>query len=118
MLRKITIGTALGTLAALIILAVGATTDILDRYELTTYDWRMRLAADPQSVNKDIGFVEVNDLSNRELEDGFKMRWPWPRIAIGLAIEFLKRAPAKVIALDVALPETDYVKKYEFDVPD
>ena len=115
MLRKTTIGMALGMLAALIILAIGATTDILDRYELTTYDWRMRLAADPRSVNKDIVFVEIDDLSIRALQKDFHMRWPWPRVGIGLVIEFLKRAPAKVVAVDVAFPESDYVEQYSFD---
>jgi adenylate cyclase len=117
MLRKFGVGTGLGLLASLVILAVNASTDLVDRYEFITYDWRMRLAADPQSVSKDIVFVEINDLSIRELQTGYHMRWPWPRVAIGLAIEFLRRAPAKVIAVDVAFPEEDFVKAYEFDVP-
>src|SRR5258707_11609238 len=108
MLRKVAIGTALGVLAAAIVLAVAASSDLLDRYEMTTYDWRMRLAATPQAVNQDIVFVEIDDLSIRELQTGFHMRWPWPRVAIGLAIEFLRRAPAKVVAVDVSFPEHDY----------
>src|SRR5215471_1701940 len=117
MLRKIGIGIGLGALAALVMIAFTASSDLLDRYELTTYDWRMRLAADPQSVNKDIVFVEINDLGIRELQDGFHMRWPWPRVAFGLVVEFLRRAPAKVIAIDVAFPERDYVEQYSFDDP-
>jgi adenylate cyclase len=62
-------------------------------------------------------FLEINDLSIRELEDGFRMRWPWPRVAIGLAIEFLHRGPAKVVAVDVSFPERDQVLKYVFDDP-
>jgi adenylate cyclase len=116
-LRKIATGTALGVLASVVVLLVNASTDLVDRYEFITYDWRMRLAADPQSVNKDIVFVEINDLSIRELQTGFRMRWPWPRVAMGLAIEFLKRAPAKVVAVDVAFPERDYVEQYSFDDP-
>jgi adenylate cyclase len=117
LLRKLAIGTALGALAALIILGLSAATDLPDRYELTTYDWRMRQAADPASVNKDIVFVEINDLSIRKLQEGFHMRWPWPRVAIGLVIEFLRRAPAKVVAVDVTFPEHDYVEQYSFDDP-
>jgi adenylate cyclase len=117
LLRKAAIGVGLGVLAAVIILALNASTDIVERYEYITYDWRMRLAASPQSVNKDIVFVEINDLSIRELQAGFRMRWPWPRVAMGLAIEFLKRAPAKVIAVDLAFPEHDEVKSYIFDDP-
>jgi adenylate cyclase len=117
MLRKAAIGIGLGAVAALLVLATAQWGDLLDRYELTTYDWRMRLAAAPQSVDKDIVFVEINDLSIRKLQQGFHMRWPWPRVAIGLAVEFLRRAPAKVVAVDVTFPERDYVEQYSFDDP-
>jgi adenylate cyclase len=119
LLRKTAIGIGLGVLAALLILAAAASTDLLDRYELTTYDWRMRLAASPQSVSKDIVFIEINDLSIRELQDpnGYKMRWPWPRVAVGLVVEYLRRAPAKVVAIDLSFSEHDYVEQYSFDDP-
>jgi adenylate cyclase len=117
-LRKAAIGVALGVLAGALVLTIAATTSLLDRYELTTYDWRMRLKADPQSVSKDIVFLEINDLSIRDLEVSYNMRWPWPRVAIGLAIEFLRRAPARVVAVDVSFPEHDHVLKYVFDDPD
>jgi adenylate cyclase len=117
MIRKLGIGTALGALAGVVVLLLSLTGDLLDRYEMTTYDWRMRLAADPQSVNKDIVLLEINDLSIRELQQGYRMRWPWPRVALGLAIQFLHRAPAKVIAVDMSFPEHDYVVTYTFDDP-
>ncbi len=116
-LRKAAIGVGLGMLAALVMIALTTSSDLLDRYEMTTYDWRMRLAARPQSVNRDIVFVEINDLSIRTLQQDFRMRWPWPRVAMGLAIEFLRRAPARVIAVDVAYPERDFVEQYSFDDP-
>ena len=117
MLRKAAIGIGLGVLAAVLMIALTASSDLIDRYEMTTYDWRMRLAAQPQAVNKDIVFIEINDLSIRELSDGYRMRWPWPRVAMGLAVEFLHRAPAKVVAIDVTFPERDEVRKYIFDDP-
>ena len=103
-LRKLLAGLGLGTLAALLVLGIAASGDLPDRLELTTYDWRMRLAADPASVNKDIVLVEINDLSIRELANpnGYRMRWPWPRVAMGLVIDFLHRGGAKVVAVDVA----------------
>src|SRR5436190_6207912 len=115
--RMAAIGIGLGVMAALLVLAVAASGDLLDRYELTTYDWRMRLAAQPQAVNKDIVFIEINDLSIRELQEGFRMRWPWPRVAVGLDVEFLHRPPARVVAVDLAFPERDQVKAYIFDDP-
>ena len=106
-LRKLLAGLGLGILAALLVLGIAASGDLLERLELTTYDWRMRLAADPASVNKNIALVEINDLSIRELQNGYRMRWPWPRVAIGLAIDFLRRGGAKVIAVDIAFTEHD-----------
>ena len=117
MLRKLLAGLGLGALAAVIVLGLAASTDLPDRLELTTYDWRMRLAADPASLNKDIVLVEINDLSIRQLQDGFRMRWPWPRVAVGLVIDFLRRGQAKVVAVDVSFTEHDQVETYVFDDP-
>ena len=116
MLRKLLAGLGLGALAALIVLALAASTDLLDRQELTTYDWRMRLAADPASVDKDIVLVEINDLSIREMSGVFG-RWPWPRLAVSFAVDFLRRGPAKVVAIDLSLPESDRVETYVWDDP-
>jgi adenylate cyclase len=116
LLRKVLAGLGLGALAAVIVLALAASTDLLDRLELTTYDWRMRLAADPASLNKDIVLVEINDLSIREMQDVFG-RWPWPRLAVSFAIDFLRRGPAKVVAVDMSLPEKDRVETYVWDDP-
>jgi adenylate cyclase len=116
-LRKLAAGLGLGALAAAVVLALAASADLLDRYELTTYDWRMRLAEDPASVNKDIVFVEINDLSIRKLQPVFG-RWPWPRLAISFAIDFIKRGGAKAVAVDILFPEKDeHVKQYVWDDP-
>jgi adenylate cyclase len=114
MLRKVAAGLGLGALAALIVLALAASTDLLERQERTTYDWRMRLAARPDAVNKDIVLVEINDSTIRELEQYFG-RWPWPRMAMAWVVDFLHRAPAKVVAIDVSLSERDKVLKYNID---
>ncbi len=117
MLRKLIAGLGLGALAAALVLALASSADLLDRQELTTYDWRMRLAADPAHVDKNIVLVEINDLSIRQLQDGFRMRWPWPRVAVGLAIDFLRRGHAKVVAVDLSFSERDQVESYVFDDP-
>ena len=114
MLRKLAAGLGLGALAALIVLGLAASTDLLERQERTAYDWRMRLAVRPESVNKDIVLVEINDSTIRELAQYFG-RWPWPRMAIAFIVDYLHRAPAKVVAIDVSLPERDKVLKYDID---
>lgn len=113
-LRKVAAGLGLGALAALIVLALAASTDLLERQERTAYDWRMRLAVDPESINKDIVLVEINDSTIRELAQYFG-RWPWPRMAMAFIVDYLHRAPAKVVAIDVSLPERDRVLKYDID---
>ena len=114
MLRKLAAGLGLGALAAALVLALAASTDLLDRLELTTYDWRMRQSADPKSVNKDIVLVEINDSTIREMSDVFG-HWPWPRLAVSFVIDYLHRAPAKVVAVDFLLSEPDKVAQYDFE---
>lgn len=114
-LRKLLAGVGLGALAALIVLGIAASVDLADRLENTTYDWRMRLAADPASVNRNIVLVKIDDLSIREMAPTFG-RWPWPRVALSFGIDFLKRGPAKVVAVDLILSEHDkVVESYVFD---
>jgi adenylate cyclase len=114
MLRKALAGLGLGALAAALAVGLAASTDLPDRLELTTYDWRMRLAADPKSVNRDIVLVEISDLTIREMEPFFG-HWPWPRLAVSFIIDYLNRAPAKVVAVDIGFSETDRVELYNID---
>jgi adenylate cyclase len=114
MLRKLTAGLALGAAAAVVVLSLGAA-GYLDIAELKAYDWRMRLVADPASVNKNIVLVEINDQTISDLADVFG-HWPWPRVAMSYVIDYLHRAPAKVVAVDLTLAERDAVKAY--DIPD
>jgi adenylate cyclase len=111
MLRKTAAGLALGSLAALIVLGLGAS-GALDVAELKAYDWRMRRVVDPGSINKDIVLVEINDTTIRDMEPLFG-HWPWPRVALSYVIDYLHRAPAKVIAVDITLAEQDKVDQYD-----
>jgi CHASE2 domain-containing sensor protein len=100
-LRKLTAGAALGLSAAAVVLAL-ASAGLFDTAELKTYDWRMRRTADPSSVNKDIVLVGISDTTIRDLEPLFG-HWPWPRVALSYVVDFLHRAPAKVVAVDITL---------------
>src|SRR5690606_25181354 len=96
---KIGAGIAIGAVAGLIVLLVAAT-GTLQTVELALYDWRMRTVAPiPPDVHPDIAIVELNDTTIRDLDPHFG-RWPWPRAAFSMVIDFLHRAPAKVIAVD------------------
>ncbi len=112
-MQKVLAGFLLGVGSALIVLLLGWT-GALDKAELTLYDWRMRLVADPASVNRDIVLVEINNTTIRDMEPLFG-HWPWPRIALSFVIDYLHRAPAKVVAVDITLSERDRVDQYDLN---
>ncbi|HEX5473419.1 MAG TPA: adenylate/guanylate cyclase domain-containing protein [Vicinamibacterales bacterium] len=110
MIRKFAAGLALGIGAVLIVLAIGRA-GLLQTAEMKAYDWRMRAAADASSVDRDIVLVEITDTTIRDLAQVYG-HWPWPRVAFSSVIDFLHRAPAKVIAVDLLFAEPDRVKAY------
>jgi adenylate cyclase len=109
--RKVFAGLLLGLGAASIVLALGSG-GFLETAELKLYDWRLRRAADPASVNPDIVLVEIDGTTIHDLEPLYG-HWPWPRVALSYVIDFLTRSPARVVAVDIALPERDRVAQYE-----
>ncbi|MCA1584820.1 MAG: adenylate/guanylate cyclase domain-containing protein [Acidobacteria bacterium] len=78
----------------------------LQTIELKTYDWRLRATARPTRPADAVVLVMINDDSIRRLEPNVG-RWPWPRLVHASLIDFLARAPAKVIVYDVLFPEAD-----------
>jgi adenylate cyclase len=110
-LRKVIAGLLLGVGASAVALLLGAT-GLLDTAELKAYDWRVRQTADPASVRQDIVLVEINDTSIRDLAPFFG-RWPWPRVVLGVLIDFLARGGAKVVAVDLTVLEEDRVEGHQ-----
>jgi adenylate cyclase len=107
--RRLLAGLALGLGAAAIALLAGVApfvSSFLETIELKTYDRRMRLTADPTAALRDIALVELNETSLRALEP-VAGRWPWPRVVHASVIDFLARAPARVIVYDVLFTERD-----------
>jgi adenylate cyclase len=109
--RKVVAGLLLGIGAAAIVLALHSA-GFLETAELKLYDWRMRLATAPDSVNHDIVLVEINESTVRDMEPIFG-HWPWPRVALAYVINYLHRAPAKVVAVDITFAERDRVAQYD-----
>jgi adenylate cyclase len=105
---KVLAGCAAGVLASGIVLAVdGLLTKLssggvqpLDALELRTYDWRLSRTARPEAARQDIALVEIDESSLRNLEPAVG-RWPWPRVVHGELVDYLARAPAKVVAYDI-----------------
>jgi adenylate cyclase len=112
-LEKSGIALAIAVVAAL--MAIGlARTNFVEDVELMTYDWRMRLTARPEAPSEDIVLVSIDDDSVRRMAP-LVGRWPWPRLAHASLIDYLSRAPAKVIVYDVLFTEPDMRR---FDVGD
>lgn len=112
-MRKVAIGVALGVGSAAIILLL-AWAGYLETPELQLYDWRMRRVAAPDSVNKNIVLVEINDTTIRDMEPLFG-HWPWPRVAMSFVLNYLQRAPARLVAVDITLSERDRVDQYDIN---
>jgi adenylate cyclase len=79
---------------------------------MKSYDRRMQWAARPDDVNRGIALVEINDTTVRDMAPLFG-HWPWPRVALSYVVDYLHRAPAKVVAIDISLPESDNVDRYK-----
>jgi len=104
LLSALGIGAAIAVVATLI--AWGISDGLLERAELATYDWRVRDTAQPSGLSSDIVIVWVDDDSIQRMA-GIVGRWPWPRLAHANLINFLARAPAKLVVYDVLFTEPD-----------
>ena len=105
--RKIVAGLLLGVGSATLVWLM-TLAGWVEPLELNSYDWRIRHAVTtPPSVNPDIVMVGISDTSIRDLAPFFG-RWPWPRLGIAAMVDFLNRAPAKVIAIDIAFLEPQH----------
>ena len=81
--------------------------------EVRTYDWRLTHTARPETARKDIAIVEIDEPSLRTLQPNAG-RWPWPRAVHALLLDYLARAPAKVIAYDVVFSDADTRRGFDF----
>jgi adenylate cyclase len=84
-----------------------------DLAELRTYDWRLIHTARPATARKDIAIVEIDERSLRSLEPNAG-RWPWPRAVHSMLVDYLARAPAKIIAYDIVFSEADTRRGFDF----
>jgi adenylate cyclase len=119
-LRKAYAGLIVGCIAAVIVLAVDQVftrftggLHPLQAVELRTYDWRLSHTARPETARTDIALVEIDEYSLRNLQPNAG-RWPWPRAVHSMLIDYLARAPAKLIAYDVNFAEADTRRGFDF----
>jgi len=94
-------------------LAQGSGRQPLQTIELKTYDWRLTQTARPDEARKDIALVEIDEYSLRNLQP-YAGRWPWPRVVHSMLVDYLARAPAKLVAYDVNFAEADTRRGFDF----
>jgi adenylate cyclase len=119
--RKAVAGLLIGLAAAAVVLATdavltalaGGGQNFLQSIELKTYDWRLTRTAQPATARRDIALVDIDEYSLRNLEPNTG-RWPWPRAVHSMLIDFLARAPAKVIVYDVVFSAADAQSGFPF----
>ncbi len=77
----------------------------LDRWELTTWHWRVRYLAKPVAATDKIKLIVVDQpsLDWGKTQNGWS--WPWPREAYTPIIDFCRRSGARVVAFDVLFSE-------------
>jgi len=106
-------GLVLGANWLLTALASGGGLQPLQAVEMRTYDWRLTHTVRPETARKDIALVEIDEYSLRKLQPNAG-RWPWPRAVHSMLVDYLARAPAKVVAYDVVFSEPDTRTGFRF----
>jgi adenylate cyclase len=121
-MRKAVAGVFVGLLAAVLLLGAdqvfslagdGTGANPLQTIELKTYDWRLSATARPEAARQDIALIEIDEYSLRNLQANVG-RWPWPRLIHAELLDYLARAPAKIIAYDVNFAEPDTRRGFDF----
>lgn len=90
--------TSLGILVSILVLIIFLY-DILERFELTTFDYRMRFRS-KRAVNDKIVLVDMGEDSVKKIG-----RWPWPREWHATIISVLSQFGAEAVVFDVLFSE-------------
>jgi adenylate cyclase len=104
-LHKLAIGLALGS-GALALAFLLSLLPFVQGVEWRTYDLRLEATARPAAPADDIVLVAIDDDSIKRMEPVVG-RWPWPRLVHATLLEYLARAPARVVLYDILFPEAD-----------
>ena len=102
---KLTIGLVLGSVAVGVAVLLSLL-PFVQGVELRTYDRRLDATARPAAPAGDIVLVSIDDDSIKRMEPVVG-RWPWPRLVHGALLDYLHRAPARVVLYDILFAEAD-----------
>ena len=102
--KKLVHGLLVGLLSALVAAGFWAA-GWLDRWEYTTWAWRVRYFAHPGPTTDKIKVILLDQASLDWGKEQNGWSWPWPREVYGPIIDFCARGGAKVVAFDVLYTE-------------
>ncbi len=78
---------------------------LVEQWEYTTWSWRQKMLAKPSPATDKIKIILLDQASLDWGASVNGLSWPWPREVYALMLNFLHRAGAKVVALDVIYSE-------------
>jgi adenylate cyclase len=103
--QRVLVGTGLALVTGLIGLGLGRVS-FFRGVEWKLYDLRMRETVDPANAPRNIAIVTIDEDSIRDFEP-LVGRWPWPRVMHARLLDYLARAPARLVVYDVLFLEHD-----------
>lgn len=88
---------------------LAARVPFLSGIELKTLDVRFRAFPSPKAARSDIVVIVVDEESVQRLQS-ILGRWPWPRDAYALMLDYLRAGGARTVAFDILFAEPDREK--------
>jgi len=92
-----------------IVALIAARLPFVHTIELKTLDVRFRTFPTPRAARPDIILIVIDEESVQRLQS-ILGRWPWPRDAYGLILDYLQAGGARTVAIDIIFAEPDREK--------
>ncbi|MCB1275936.1 adenylate/guanylate cyclase domain-containing protein [Prosthecobacter sp.] len=75
--------------------------EFIQRFEVASYDWRLRQERLPAEAGKQVGVVYVDERSAARLKEKLDVSWPVPRWIHGVILGELKAQGARSVGYDI-----------------
>lgn len=104
MIKKFLYGLGLAALFTAVA-SVLWTREVLNRWEYTTWNWRVIARAAPSPATDDIKLILLDQSSLDWAFEVMGLSWPWPREVYAPILQFCLRGGARAVAFDVLYTE-------------
>ncbi|HRJ10353.1 MAG TPA: adenylate/guanylate cyclase domain-containing protein [Prosthecobacter sp.] len=75
--------------------------EFIQRFELASYDWRMRQMDPPADAGRQAGVLHVDERGTERLKQTLKVNWPVPRWIHGVILDELTAQGALAVGYDI-----------------